>query len=248
MVAEDFDNETGRSAPCQDHAKIDPSHVRAHDFRNLLQCAVSTIRVTQQRLLELGQNTSAEMLGEALRALNRAAEAGERLLRAPASSPAHRLIDVQELICSTANLLRGKMGQSIRIETRLSCETPRVRCDPASLENAIINLALNARDAMPAGGLLVIESRARLCEGHGGAGRSVQVSISVTDTGHGMADDVASRAFRPFFTTKADVGGSGIGLTSVQDFASEAGGSVELDTQPYRGTCVRLILPAAAPD
>ena len=248
MVAEDLDHERGRSAPCQGHAKIDPSYVRAHDFRNLLQCALSTIRVTQQRLLGLGQDTSAEMLGEALGALNRAAEAGEQLLRAPASSPARRLVNVQELISSTANLLRGKMGQSISIETRLSCETPPVRCDPASLENAIINLALNARDAMPAGGLLVIESRPRLCEGRGDAARSIQVSISVADTGHGMTDDVALRAFRPFFTTKAEVGGTGIGLTSVQDFASEIGGSVELDTQPYRGTCVRLILPAAAPD
>jgi signal transduction histidine kinase len=247
MVAEQFDEESSRSTTCQDSASLDPVHVVAHDFRNLMQCALSTVRVTQSRLLEDRQNKFAEMLSGALGALDRAASIGVQLLRAPrVGAPANQLVDVQALICSTANLLRRSMGDFIRIETRPSCETPPVRCEPHRLENALINLAMNARDAMPTGGLLVIESRARLCEGPAGAGRSVQVSISVADTGHGMTEDVASRAFRPFFTTKAETGGTGIGLVSVQSFVAEAGGSVELDTLPNQGTCVRLILPAAA--
>ena len=220
--------------------------ITAHDFRNLLQCAMSGIRVARARLRGEGEDQPATLLDDAIAALERAAALSRRLDNAAPAVPHDRTpVDVEGIILALVKRLRPALGPAVQVETRISASTPRLACDAALLENALINLALNARDAMPAGGLIVIDSRARLCRARADGAAAIELCISVADTGCGMSGDVHGMAMRPGFTTKAAAGGSGIGLASVADFARRLGGVVEIDTAPGTGTCVRLLLPAA---
>jgi CheY-like chemotaxis protein len=148
-------------------------------------------------------------------------------------------------------LLRRILGETTTIETRLAEELPMIIADPGQVENALLNLAINARDAMPNGGQLVIETaRAEIDEDYAAAGADVvpgrYITLAVTDTGTGMTPEVRQRAFEPFYTTKGPGVGSGLGLSMVYGFVKQSGGHVQLYSELGHGTTVRLYLPEHA--
>jgi signal transduction histidine kinase len=140
-----------------------------------------------------------------------------------------------------ADILRYATGRGIELQTVLAPDCPPVFCDPNQLENAVLNLVVNARDAMPDGGRIEIETAKRFVGGESGGAHA---AISVKDTGRGMPPDVVLRAFEPFFTTKGEKG-TGLGLAQVQSLARQAGGYVTIESTPGKGTTVTLHLPAA---
>ena len=146
------------------------------------------------------------------------------------------------------DLLRRSLGATVEIETRLADELPMIMADPGQIENALLNLAVNARDAMPSGGRLIIETgRARstrtMLAAFADAVPGNYVMLAVTDTGTGMTPEVRQRAFEPFYTTKGPGAGSGLGLSMVYGFVKQSGGHVQLYSELGHGTTVRLYLP-----
>jgi CheY-like chemotaxis protein len=184
----------------------------------------------------------------------RAARLTQRLLafsRRQALDP--RAININRLVTGTLELLRGMVGESIEIDTVLNEGLWRAHTDPNQLENSIINLAINARDAMPNGGKLVIESaKAHLDEAHAADQQDVEpgpyVMLAISDTGTGMTDEVVASAFDPFFTTKEVGQGTGLGLSQVYGFVKQSNGHVRIDSVVGKGTTIRIYLPALAGD
>jgi len=220
----------------------------AHDFNNLLAVIVGNLELLDDRITD---PESRRLVQQALRNATRGAELTQRLLafgRRQKLKPS--LVDVNVLIGSITEMLQRSLGEAIQIDVSLADRLPMVETDAGQLENALLNIALNARDAMPGGGLLSIHTRLDvLQEPRPLLDRTAQpgsyVVIVVHDTGTGMAPDVRARVFEPFFTTK-DVGkGSGLGLSMVYGFVVQSGGYVELDSAPGAGTELRLALPAA---
>ena len=156
------------------------------------------------------------------------------------------LTDVNELITSLLELVRRGLEADIEVDLRLADGLWPTEVDPTQLENAILNLVVNARDAMPQGGRLTLSTANRRVSSNGdgnapGPGRHVMVAVA--DTGMGMTPEVLEHAFEPFFTTKAREKGSGLGLSMVAGFMDQSGGAVRIDSEPGRGTTVRLYFP-----
>jgi signal transduction histidine kinase len=159
-------------------------------------------------------------------------------------------IDVNRLILGMHDMLHRTLGRRIALVSRLADALPAVFADPNGLENAILNLAVNARDAMPEGGRLTIATSGVTPADtdvvrDGAAASESFVVIEIRDTGSGMTPEIRDRAFEPFFTTKQEGHGTGLGLAQVAGFVKEAGGFCRLDSEPGAGTTVRLYLPAA---
>ncbi len=221
----------------------------AHDFNNLLTTILGNLDLIVERV---EQDAELKLYAEsAARAAERGSELTQRLLafsRQQALNP--RPTDVHKLLDDLTGMLERTLPENIVIARDFDAEAVRAAIDPGQLENAILNLALNARDAMPAGGTLTISTRANpLRSGsHGGQDGRV-VAIAVSDTGTGMSQDVLEKAFEPFFTTKkgemSGAVGSGLGLSMVYGFAAQSGGQVEIDSVPGKGTTVTLLLPFA---
>lgn len=216
----------------------------AHDFNNILTGIIGALDLVRRRL-EAGRT------GEILRyvdvastAANRAASLTARLLAFGRRQPLTvTSVDLNGVVLSMEDLLRRTMGETIEIDIALELDLPYAATDVNQIENAILNLAINARDAMPAGGRLTIrterEAGGRAQEGPG------FVFLTVADTGRGMPADVRERAFEPFFTTKALGQGTGLGLSMIYGFMKQIGGNAEIASQPDEGTLVRLTLPIA---
>jgi signal transduction histidine kinase len=215
----------------------------AHDFNNLLNVVLINLDRVERGLLE-GSPLLAP-LRDAMRGSERAAAVTHKLLAFARKHPLSPVsTDVNALIGSFAELLRGTIGAKIRLETDLAPGLPPLSIDPNQLENAILNLAVNARDAMmPEGGTLTIRTRPL------GDGEGQGVCVEVSDTGAGMLPEVEARAFEPFFTTKPLGQGTGLGLPQVLGFAEQSGGSAAIlagrASGRERGTTVRLSFPAA---
>ena len=223
----------------------------AHDFNNLLMAISGNLDLIGDRVK--GDAEALDFLDTAVKATNRGADLTRRLLafsRQQVLMP--KATEVNDLIQNvTDQLLRRTLREDIEIETRLDPRTSRAMIDPVQLESALLNLAINARDAMERGGRLTITSEnatldptavrptADLSTGD-------YVVVSVADTGQGMSPDVMARAFEPFFTTKGVSAGSGLGLSMVYGFAKQSGGHVTLESAAGQGTMVRIFLPAAA--
>lgn len=222
---------------------VDPDlpHAIAHDLRNMLQFAASAVRITRRGLAGDMDPGLSITLARALDAIDRAGLLAHRLVRQSASRRDLERVVVPEVVLSLSQMLRHALEPGVRLDTTVSEPVPALFCDPLQLENAIINLVLNARDAMPGGGRLIIMARACSAQDHSPR----CVALSVIDNGCGMTPDVAARALIPFFTTKADRG-TGIGLSSARGFAEKLGGSVELRSSPGDGTCVTLHLPGSS--
>ena len=216
----------------------------AHDFNNLLTIITGNLEL-------LGNEHSQLHQAAFLKRATDAAEMGAALTRRLLTFARRRhlmpqILDVNELILNLTEILQRSLGEPVSLTTVLAGSAWRIRADRSELENAILNLALNARDAMPAGGNLVIESRNVTAEQAGLSPDGEFVLISVSDTGDGMPPEVLERAFEPFFTTKEPGRGTGLGLSSVYGFAEQSGGHVTIDSAPGRGATINLYLPRAA--
>ncbi|HEX5279677.1 MAG TPA: CHASE3 domain-containing protein [Micropepsaceae bacterium] len=214
----------------------------AHDFNNMLAVVSGGTHLLRRRLAETSPEI-ARVLEGIDQGVSRATALTSRLLAFSRRRPVtEQLINTNTLIGSMADILRYAIGRGVELETVLAADCPPVFCDPNQLENAILNLVVNARDAMPEGGRIVIATAKRSADGQISAAHA---AISVRDTGRGMPPDVVLRAFEPFFTTKGEKG-TGLGLAQVQSLARQAGGYVAIDSAPGEGTTVTLHLPAAS--
>jgi nitrogen-specific signal transduction histidine kinase/CheY-like chemotaxis protein len=221
----------------------------AHDFNNLLAGIVGSLDLMQSRLR---QGRTAEVdryVGAAMGSAQRAAALTHRLLAFSRRQPLDpKAVDVNRLVAGVEDLLRRTLGPGIALELTLAEELWGTLCDPVQLESALLNLCINARDAMPDGGRLVVETgNVRLDRAYAASQREVipgaYVMIAVSDTGVGMTPEVVARVFEPFFTTKPIGQGTGLGLSMVYGFARQSGGHVRVLSELGRGTTVRLYLP-----
>ena len=225
----------------------------AHDFNNLLTSILGALEMLQRRLAE-GRLTGLERYTNiAVVAAGRATALTQRLLSFAHRQPLDpKPVDANRLLAGMADLLAGTLGPDIRLEMLMGDGLWLVLCDVNQLENAIFNLAINARDAMPGGGqLTVATANAHLDAAEARrAGNDVRpgeyVAITVADTGIGMSSEVVTRVFEPFFTTKPVGKGTGLGLSMLYGFVQQSGGHVRIDSEPGRGTTMRLYLPCHA--
>lgn len=233
--------QNGRAGRLEDPSVVPKDQTAAmivHDFRNVLQLAISAVRVTRRRLVE-SDRALAGTLADALDALEWATLLAQRLSTPGAQIIEPELVHVAAKVLGLRRLLVQALGDGIRLETLVSNDLSPVLCDGQQLDDALLNLAVNARDAMSGEGVLLIEALRCEQDGH----RPGCVALTVADTGCGMPREVADLAFEPFFTTKADRGGTGVGLHNVRSFVEQLGGSVELLTSETGGTRIRLHLP-----
>lgn len=214
----------------------------AHDFNNLLTIITGNLELLAG---EIETDSAETYLKRATGAADMGAALTKRLLtfaRRRRLTP--QIVDVNELVLGLTELLKRSLGEPITLTTILAGKLWRTRADPSELENAILNLAINARDAMPMGGQLLIETRNMPASASEGAlAHHDHVLISVTDTGQGMPPDVVEKAFEPFFTTKEPGRGTGLGLSTVYGFAEQSGGQATIRSAPGKGTTVSLYLP-----
>jgi PAS domain S-box-containing protein len=222
----------------------------AHDFNNLLQVILGNLETLRRHLPESGARVQ-RAVENAMSGAKRAAALTQRLLAFARRQPLNpKVLDVNQLVVGMSELLHRTLGEPLDIEVVNGAGLWRAEVDPNQLEAAIINLAVNARDAMPEGGRLTIEtSNAYLDQAYAAAQAEVipgqYVVISVSDTGRGMEAETMLRAFEPFFTTKPVGKGTGLGLSQVYGFVKQSGGHVKIYSEVGQGTTVKIYLPRA---
>ncbi len=218
----------------------------AHDFNNLLTVILGNLELLEPKLKD---ELSRSLAGEAREAAEMGARLTDRLLTfARRQRLEMQSLNLNEFVLGLTELLRRTIGAPIDLSTALAPDLWPTTADPAQVESAVLNLVLNARDAMPDGGRLVIETfNATLYDADAMSipdmAAGDYVVLSVADTGHGMPPEVRTRAFEPFFTTKAAGKGSGLGLATIYGFARQSGGNVTLYSEVGKGTTVNLYLP-----
>jgi len=219
----------------------------AHDFNNMLGVVIGGLDIIQRRLARGDTNVQAQIEG-AREGAARAASLTQRLLAFSRQQPLQpKQIDANRLVSAMTDLLNRTLGEQVRIETVLASNLWRTFADPVQLESAVLNLAVNGRDAMPEGGRLTIETANAAIDETAAreyalpAGQYVMLAVS--DSGIGMSADIAARAFDPFFTTKPVGKGTGLGLSQVFGFVRQSGGHVKLYSEPGFGTSVKVYLP-----
>jgi signal transduction histidine kinase len=215
----------------------------AHHFNNLLTVVLGNLHMAQRRVT--GDEKLERLLGSATLGAERGAAVTKQLLafsRRQMLKP--EVLDTSQALAQSVALLSGALSGEVAIESEIAEGLPPIEIDPTELDLALLNLALNAKDAMPGGGVLKVSADKRRVNN-----RRLQVSgarlvIEVADTGVGIAPDQLPLVFDPFFTTKG-AAGTGLGLSQVYGFAHQSGGAVDIDSAPGKGTRVRLILPLA---
>jgi PAS domain S-box-containing protein len=222
----------------------------AHDFNNVLTVITGTIEILQEGMADRPELAAiAQLIDDAA---TRGAEITSQLLTFARRQPLQpREIDVNGMVTDTARLLKSILGEHIEIALLLANDAWSALADPSQLSAAIVNLAVNARDAMPGGGKLTLETANIMLDEVGASGDGKVktgefVMIAVTDTGQGIPADIRDRVFEPFFTTKGIGRGTGLGLSMVYGFAKQSGGTVEIDSEEGRGTVIKLYLPRSA--
>jgi hypothetical protein len=220
----------------------------AHDFNNLLTGIVGSLDLLQTRINQGRTDSVARYINAAMTSANRAAALTHRLLAFARRQPLiPKVIDVNQLVVSLEDLLRRTIGEAIDLKIVASDQLWRTLCDPNQLESALLNLAINARDAMPDGGELIITTSNVRLDGVSADTPALSpgdyVCIDVTDTGIGMSAEVTARAFDPFFTTKPIGQGTGLGLSMIYGFTRQSDGHVTIVSKLQRGTSIKLYLP-----
>jgi signal transduction histidine kinase/CheY-like chemotaxis protein len=214
----------------------------AHDFNNLLTAIIGNLDMMRTRVAD--NERLQRMADNALEAARKGAKLASQLL---AFSRTQKLsvssVDLGQLLNGMSGLLAQSVGPGVRVDVRIDEDARFAISDANQLELALLNLAVNARDAMPSGGTIAITARLIRDEENG----LPKVELSVVDTGSGMTEQVRSRAIEPFYTTKPTGVGTGLGLSQVYGVVRESGGSLAIDSEPGRGTTVRLILDAGTP-
>jgi signal transduction histidine kinase len=213
----------------------------AHDFNNLLTAVIGNLDMIRTRA---GNDRLQRMADNALEAARRGAKLASQLL---AFSRSQRMdvgpVDLAQLLNGMNGLLAQSVGPSVRVDVSIEEDARFVVSDTNQLELALLNLAVNARDAMPEGGTLTIKAQ----KVDDPARHLPSIELSVTDAGMGMTEEVRARAIEPFYTTKPIGQGTGLGLSQVYAVVRESGGTLAIDSEPGKGTTVRMILPAGAP-
>jgi signal transduction histidine kinase/ActR/RegA family two-component response regulator len=225
----------------------------AHDFNNLLTVIQGNLQILEEHPALARDAHGEQLVGAATRAARRGAELTNKLLafsRRQVLQPS--ALDVGAMLRSLADMLRRTLDQRITIEVDVASPCPAVLADPGQLEAALLNIAINARDAMPNGGSL--RFRAEVSTGPPVVREDIAdspdpiglgfVAISIADNGTGMSEEVKERAFEPFFTTKAPGRGTGLGLSTVYGFVTQSHGALRVDSEPGSGTKLTLYLPA----
>ena len=223
----------------------------AHDFNNLLTVVVANLERIERRT-RASDTEVRHAIESAMDGAERAAALTQQLLAFARKQPLRPVaVDVNALVADLSELLKRTLGERIVLDTALDPAVGPIAVDRNQMENALLNLTVNARDAMPEGGRLTIRTRPlaaaereRLTEIGGGPA----IVIEVADTGTGMAPDVAEQVFEPFFTTKPVGRGTGLGLSQVYGFVKQSKGHLDLTTRPGAGTSVRIVLPLATED
>jgi CheY-like chemotaxis protein len=221
----------------------------AHDFNNLLAVIISSAEFTLEALQE--GHAAREDVRQTLYAAQRAASLTRQLLafsRKQVLEP--RFLDLNRVVSGIEGLLDRVLGEDVELRILLAEDLGLVHADPGQIEQVLMNLAVNARDAMPVGGLLEIETaNVELSEEYvadrPGAAAGQHVMLAVTDTGVGMDTDTVQRIFEPFFTTKAQGEGTGLGLPMVYGIVKQSGGDIRVYSEPGLGTTVKVYLPRA---
>jgi CheY-like chemotaxis protein len=217
-----------------------------HDFNNLLTVISLNLEMLESKLTDSDHR---ELLNDAQEATKLGAELTKRLLafgRRQSLNPTPT--NLNTLVADVATLLRRSLGESVETTIRLSEQLPLVMVDTGQIQNALLNLTINARDAMPNGGQLIIETNRIEIDFESAAAYAdlapgKYVTLAVTDTGTGMMQEVCQRAFEPFYTTKEVGVGTGLGLSMVYGFVKQSGGHVQICSEVGHGTTVRLYLP-----
>jgi PAS domain S-box-containing protein len=226
----------------------------AHDFNNLVGVILNYAEFIIEEAAAGKPDT--EAIGDDARQIVRAAQRGSELTHQLLSFARRevvraRVLDLNQVIRDVEQMLRRSIGEHITLTTRLEPDLPAVTADPGRLEQVLVNLAVNARDAMPTGGELTVETCVQEVDEEYAATRPAleagpYVRIRVSDTGTGMSRDVVSRAFEPFFTTKPSGEGTGLGLATVYGIVAQAGGDVQIYSEEGMGTTINVLLPASA--
>ena len=220
----------------------------AHDFNNLLQIIAGNLDIVRRTMTDDSPRLQ-RSISNAIKGADRATVLTQRLLAFSRRQPlAPKVIDPNKLVAGMSEMLHRTIGETIEFETVEASGLWRVEADPNQLENAILNLAVNSRDAMADGGKLTIETANThldhdYSERHGGVLAGQYVMICVSDTGSGMDTSTAERAFDPFFTTKEVGKGTGLGLSMVYGFVKQSGGHLKIYSEPDEGTAVQIYLP-----
>jgi signal transduction histidine kinase len=223
----------------------------AHDFRNILVVLGGTIELLERRLAQQRLDELPRYLETGRQSVRRATALTDRLLAFSRKQEAFvHPLNVDTQVLAMEDMVRRTVGSGVTVHFDVDPEAGRVVVDPSQFDSALLNLCVNARDAMPAGGVLRIgATRERLEDGHPLRDRlppGDYVAIRVADTGTGMPADVARRVLEPFFTTKAPGSGTGLGLSMVAELARQARGGIHIDSTPGHGTTVALFLPRVA--
>jgi len=216
----------------------------AHDFNNMLAVVIGSLNLLKRRLHRGETDNNMRFIDGALDGAERAATLTHRLLAFSRQQPlTPQAVEPNKLISGMSEMLRRTLGEHIAVETVLAGGLWRTHADPSQLESAILNLAVNSRDAMPNGGRLTIETaNASLDEAYAAQHLDVPVGqyvlLAISDTGQGMPADVIAKAFEPFFTTKGVGKGTGLGLSQVLGFVKQSGGPVKIYSEPDHGTTI----------
>ncbi|HET6907273.1 MAG TPA: PAS domain S-box protein [Rhodanobacteraceae bacterium] len=220
----------------------------AHDFNNLLTVISGNLQLLEA---DLPESERQEVIDSALRAVARGSDLTRRLLAFARRQPLQpRPVVPKPLLEELGHMLRRTLGEAVAVEVDCPADVPDVYADPNELDTALVNLALNARDAMPRGGCLSIAGREITVDADDKVWQAPPgryVCLEVSDTGTGMSPEVRSHALEPFFTTKEIGKGSGLGLSMVYGFVTQSGGAMTLDSRLGYGTRVKLLLPVANP-
>jgi len=220
----------------------------AHDFNNLLQVIIGNLEALQRNLPAESPRLQ-RAANNAMAGAERAASLTQRLLAFSRRQPLNpRQVDPNALVGSMSDLLHRTLGETISVETVRGAGVWRIEVDPTGLESAILNLAVNARDAMPEGGRLTIETANTYLDeiyirSHSEVPAGQYVVLSISDTGHGMDEATIAQAFEPFFTTKPVGHGTGLGLSQVYGFVKQSGGHLKIYSEPGDGTTIKIYLP-----
>jgi signal transduction histidine kinase/ActR/RegA family two-component response regulator len=229
----------------------------AHDFNNLLTVIVGNLNIAQRHLESLSEAPAERLrrvINNAMRGAERATTITRHLLAFSRKQPLDpQPLNINAVIHGLADFLRRSLGETVTLEIIGAEGLWQAQADPVQLESAILNLAVNARDAMAGGGKLTIATEncvldEKYCEQHDELVAGPYVRIAVSDTGAGMSKDVLERVFEPFFTTKKAGQGTGLGLSQVYGFAKQSNGHIEIDSEPGKGTTVSIYLPALSAD
>jgi signal transduction histidine kinase/ActR/RegA family two-component response regulator len=220
----------------------------AHDFNNMLAVVIGSLNLLKRRIAR-GEAGFQQFIEAALDGAQRAATLTHRLLAFARQQPlAPQPLDANKFISGLSDLLRRTLGEETELETVLGGGLWLTNADPGQLENSVLNLAINARDAMPQGGKLTIETAnchldERYSADHVDVPAGQYVLVAVSDTGSGMSQETIARAFEPFFTTKSVNKGTGLGLSQVHGFIRQSGGHIKIYSELDRGTTIKLYMP-----